>query len=86
MKKLIAAAIIVLAGVVSTAPASADPPWTKGRSRQWRGRRQYWNPNRGWFYDNPLPGFLGGILGGWLGSQVNNDRGYDDERPSRESR
>lgn len=85
MKKLIAAAIIVLVGVASAAPASAEPRgergWQsqrqRGRSRHWRGRRQYWNPHQGWYYD-PLGGFLGGLFGGFIGSQMN--RGDDEDR------
>lgn len=83
VRKIIAAAVIALVGAASVVPASADP---RGRARGWRGRR-----GRGWGYQhqwapspyNPLPGFFGGILGGWLGSQVGKDRDerdYDDER------
>ena len=82
LARIIAAAMIVLVGAAVAAPASAEPRGRgqqsrrgnsqRGRSRQWQGRRQYWHPGRGWDY-NPLPGFLGGLFGGWLGQQLNQD-------------
>lgn len=98
VRKLIAAAIIfVLAGAAAAAPVSAEPRgrgqrggWgeQRGRSRHWQGRRQYWRPGHGWYYDpNPLGSIFGGIIGGWLGSQMGkdrDDRDYDDERETHE--
>jgi hypothetical protein len=75
MKKAIAAIFILvfaLAGGIS--PASAEPGWGRGRGRgrsygRSRGR------GRGWGYNdyNPLPEIFGGIVGGWLGSQMRPD-------------
>lgn len=91
--KVVAALVIVLVG--ASAPASADPRgWGHGYRGHdhWRPYHPHWRPYRPWDRDrynyNPLPGFLGGIFGGWLGSQLNKDRddgrderNYRDDRP-----
>jgi hypothetical protein len=86
--KIVAAVVIVLVGAI--APASADPGgwgWGgrgRGRGRSYRGR-SYRHWDRGHDY-NPLPGFIGGVFGGWLGSQLNRDRDEDDRDDLPESR
>jgi hypothetical protein len=72
--KIVAAIGIVLVGAF--APASAEP-WHGSRGRGRSRGRSYRHWNRGNDY-NPLPGFWGGVLGGWLGSQFNKDRDEDD--------
>jgi hypothetical protein len=93
LRKIVAAAIIVLVGAAYSVPASAEPPrgrgWRgqhqqRGRSRSWRGQREYWHPGRGWGYDNPLGSIFGGILGGWLSQQMQpNDEEEDGPRSDR---
>jgi hypothetical protein len=75
--KIVAAIGIVLVGAM--APASADPGgWNRGRGRS-RGRSyRHWNRGRDDY--NPLPGFLGGVFGGWLADQLTKDRDDPQER------
>lgn len=77
--KIVAAIAIVFAGAI--APVKADP-WHgyRGRGRRWQRNYRHWD-RRDY---NPLPGFLGGVFGGWLGSQINKDR--DDDRDERDYR
>jgi hypothetical protein len=59
----------------------------RGRSRQWQGRREYWNPGRGWGYDNPLGSILGGIFGGWLSQQMQpKDEEFEEDGPRTDRR
>jgi hypothetical protein len=71
-KRLVAAVLIAVFALVGggiSPPAGAEPRG-RGRSRG-RGRGRGW----GGYYqpENPLPGILGGIFGGWLAQQMEPD-------------
>jgi hypothetical protein len=79
MARLLAAAILICASVLGFAPgAGAGWDGPRGRSHYRRRGRGYYRPH----YDNPVPGILGGILGGWLSQQLKPaepPRRYEDE-------
>lgn len=87
-KRLIAAILIAFSALVMLdGVASADPRggWDRGgyhhQPRGW-GWGGYYRP-RGWGHGhyhprpdyNPIPGIIGGIFGGWLANQFDDDRG-----------
>jgi hypothetical protein len=83
--KIVAAIAIVLVGL-TVGPASADPRGGgRGRgnhSRSWGNHSRSRGSSRSWGYrhhrpSDPLGGFWGGVVGGWLGSQFSNDREDD---------
>lgn len=80
MKRAIAALLIALAALVVVpvgGGASAEPRGRgRGRGRSW-GRGHYWRPQVTPL--NPLGSIFGGIVGGWLGSQMNKDEPEEDE-------
>lgn len=77
LRKIVAAAIIVLVGAAHAVPASAEPRgWRGWRGRGWRGHHY----GQRWRNPNPLGSILGGFIGGFIGSQINKDRDYDDEK------
>jgi hypothetical protein len=76
--KIVAAIAIVLVGL-TVSPASADPRGGgRGRGNYSRGHGRSWGNSRSWGYrhhrpsSDPLGGFWGGVVGGWLGSQFSN--------------
>jgi hypothetical protein len=79
MARLLAAAILICASVVGYAP-TAGAGWygePRGRGHYRRRGRGHYRPH----YDNPVPGILGGILGGWLSQQLKSAEPprYEDE-------
>jgi hypothetical protein len=86
MARLLAAAILICASVLGFAPG-AGAGWygePRGRSHYRRRGRGHYRPH----YDNPVPGILGGILGGWLSQQLKPEppRYEDEEDDARRDR
>jgi hypothetical protein len=73
LARLTAAILIAVFALVGTIPAGAEPRghgWGRSRGRS-RGRGHGWGHH--YRPENPLPGFLGGIFGGWLAQQMEPD-------------
>jgi hypothetical protein len=79
MARLLAAAILICASVVGYAP-TAGAGWygePRGRGHYRRRGRGHYRPH---YDNNPVPGILGGILGGWLSQQLKPaEPRYEDE-------
>jgi hypothetical protein len=80
MVRLLAAAILICASVLGFAPG-AGAGWygePRGRGHYRRRGRGHYRPN---YDNNPVPGILGGILGGWLSQQLKpaEPPRYEDE-------